>query len=124
MINFNNQDLICHIHCLGYVFYHQSMINRFCLFQKFLFSYLDFGFYSWNISNIYYSKNIFAFIMAHIHFVIRTFLFTSFTFYAHYYHLPIVLSCCHIYFECNYNRTHTLILCSDPKYISQHMVVW
>ena len=124
MINFNNQDLICHIHCLGYLFYHQSMIKRFCLFQKFLFSYLDFGFYSWNISNIYYSTKHLCIYYGSYSFCYKNIFFTSFAFYAHYYHLPIVLSCCHIYFECNYNRTHTLILCSDPKYISQHMVVW
>ena len=55
IINSNNQDLIHHIHCLGYVFYHQSKTKKFCWFPKFLFYDLYFEFYSLNAPNMSYS---------------------------------------------------------------------
>ena len=58
IINSHNQGLIYHIHCLGYIFYHQSYKN----FVDFIVSYamifaLDFyfGYFSLNVSNFYYS---------------------------------------------------------------------
>ena len=55
IINSDKQALIIHIHCFGYVFYHQNMIKKFCWFHRFLFCDLYFGFYRSNISNIYHS---------------------------------------------------------------------
>ena len=55
MINFDNQELIHHIHCVGYILCHQSKTMKFCWFDKFLFYSLYFKLYSLNVSNIYYS---------------------------------------------------------------------
>ena len=54
IINSNNQELIHHIHCLRYKFYHQSNTKKFCWFYKFVFYYLYFFLFiechSFNIS--------------------------------------------------------------------------
>ena len=47
MINSNNQELIHHIHCLGYVFYQSCQFYRFLLYKFY------FGFYLFNPSNIF-----------------------------------------------------------------------
>ena len=59
MIHSDNQKLIHHIHCFGCNLYHQSMIKKFCWFQRLMYCDLCFGFYWLNASNIsYLTKHI------------------------------------------------------------------
>ena len=83
IVNSNNQELIHHIHCLGYAFYHHSKTKKFCLFHKFLFYDFYFECFLSNASNISYSTK---------HLWIHYYLFYYFyshlwLFYSHYYHL-------------------------------------
>ena len=75
--NFYNQEISHHMHFLGYVLHHQSMIKKFCLFQRLLFYDSYFGFYSLNASNIYYSPKhlcIHSDILFQQHFIFTAFL--------------------------------------------------
>ena len=58
IVNSDNQELIHHIHCLGYAFYHQSKTKKYREFHKFLFSGLFFESYSSNVWNIYCSTKL------------------------------------------------------------------
>ena len=85
IFNSNSQELMQHIHCLRYIFYHQSTIKKnICWFRRFLFSDFYFGSYSCNTPtdllfiSLYSLWLIFA----------TKFLFTLFVFYAHYCHIP------------------------------------
>ena len=80
IINYNKQELIYHIHCFEYIFYHQSMTKESSWFHKFLFYDLYFESHALNVSNISYSTK-------HLYIYYDLFLFTPFVFYAHCYHL-------------------------------------
>ena len=73
IINYNKQELIYHIHCFEYIFYHQSMTKESCWFHKFLFYDLYFESYALNVSNISYSTK-------HLYIYYDLFLFTPFVF--------------------------------------------
>ena len=64
IINSDNQELIQLIRCLGYIFYHQSMIKKFCWLYRFLFYDLYFQLYSIHqISQTFnIQQNIFVFV--------------------------------------------------------------
>ena len=46
IISSDNQELIHHIDCFGWMFYHQSTTKIFCSFHKFLFYDFYFGLYN------------------------------------------------------------------------------
>ena len=82
IINSNNKELMHHIHCLRYIFYHQSMKTEFCWFHRFLFC--DFRFYLSNVANIHSWTEHFCIIITYcwnnIFFIPFSFLFLLLSF--------------------------------------------
>ena len=79
------KPLPIHIHCLGYIFYHYTMLQKFCWFRRFLFYDFYFGFYSLNASNIYYSTKH---LCIHYDLLLQQHSYLNpLLFYAHYCHL-------------------------------------
>ena len=67
IINPVNQGLIYNILCIGYIFYHKSLIKKFCWFDRFLFyNFNSLIFYSSNsLKHLFIWQNTLAFIMTH-----------------------------------------------------------
>ena len=86
IINFNNQELMHHVHCLEYVFYLPSKTKEFFLSHKFLFYDLYFEFYSSNILKVFCLTKHF-FIHCELQFQ-QHFYSHLLLFYTHYYQLP------------------------------------
>ena len=84
IINSDNQRLIHHIHYFRCIFYHQSMIKKFCWIPRFLFYDLYFWFCLSNFSNFSYSRKH---LCIHHDLLQEHFYLHPLLFYVHHYHL-------------------------------------
>ena len=81
IINSNKQELIYHIHCFEYIFYHQSMTKNLVDFISSCSMIFTLNPMHWTSQTFHIQQNIFIFIMTY-------FCLHLLFFYAHCYHLP------------------------------------